>query len=833
MSDDAAVEGADGEDELTQLRRKLSESEEGRASDKETFDTKMQEIRQKTKDHMSKFQERTQAVMKQKDSQLQELEATKEEAVAEVASLRAKQAEASSDSCGQDASKADATVQALEQELATLREQLRVQATEAAQACRDDGAGDEELRACRLELQEARSQRDASQADAQGVRRELADLQEELARSRQETQSKISEVVQKAKEHVKQVQTRLETQTSENKHLQSRLDAKEAEHKDVTEKFREVDDVYAQQQDKLTKFKQLMAQANARIEDSDEGAREVRESLTKLQAEHERLKQSHQSAESAYVPPTREEIIAMGGVLLTVEAENDDVWCLLRDGNNNAISGDPTTSRRRWWLSSQVDVDDKPIPLQRRWKGEVSALRAQTARAKKRGEDMQEEFEAYKQKANAALQTGAAHSGDIVQREKKVEHLGQQLQSTVWELQEAKAEKAKVFEDLGEVRRRLQDALAQKGELERTLTQRTQEAQQAKDAAVAECRGAFETDKDSLSQKLREKERHYLQELDLRRAQKESLEEEIEGLRSRLASRFSSSAAFMAEPPAESGSEDGRGPNLPSSLSSPDRDTARAGVAVTPRSGQGLERLGRSPPDDAVWRGAQPSPGTSPRPSPRSDRPPMSCAGEVDTSAGSTSCWIEANPASSSSAGPAPPGGVATTDASNGLAVPHTAPVTDGEAVEACQGTNEQDPPMCFTRSGSVLRPQAYTLQASVAFQDLVSLRAQVRLLEASLQDQKQQHSSLERENSSLACAMHEVEERQRLQNVVGQHQQMEYIRNVFRKFVETLPAGQAEHEQLIPVLMTFFQFAPDESRTVQAKRQQATKSQGFWPWKS
>lgn len=797
MSDEAAVEDADGEDELTQLRRKLSESEEARATDKEGFDTKMQEMRQKTKEHMTKFQERTQAVMKQKDSQLQEVEAAKEEALAEVASLKAQQAEASSDSGGQDA-----RVQALEQELATLREQLRMQAAEVAQACSDDGAGTEELRACRQELQDARSRGDASQADAQAVRKELAELQEELVLSKQETQSKISEVVQKAKEHVKQVQTRLETQTSENKHLQSRLDAKDAEHKDVTEKFREVDDVYAQQQDKLNKYKQLMAQANARIEDSDETAREVRESLTKLQAEHERLKYSHQAAESACVPPTREEIIAMGGVLLTVEAENDDVWCLLRDGSSTALAGDLTMSRRRWWLSSQVDADDKPIPLQRRWKGEVSALRAQTARAKKRGEDVQEEFEAYKQKANAALQTGAANSGDILQREKKFDNLGQQLQSTLWELQEAKAEKDKVFEDLGDVRRRLQDAVAQKGELERTLAQRTQEAQQAQDAAVAECRGAFETDKETLTQRCRESERRYIQELDLRRAQKESLEEEIEGLRSRLASRFSSAAVFKAEHPAESGSEDERMP-VPSSLPSRDGDAVSAGVAGTPRSGHGLERLGRSPLDDGIWRGTQPSPGTSPRLSPRSDRPPVSCAGE-------------AIPASSSSATPAPAGRSATSDAPSGLPVPNGVTVTDADSVEA-----------------QVLPPQAYSLQASVAWQDLVSLRAQVRQLEATLQENKHQHASLERENASLACAMHEVEERQRLQGVVGQHQQMEYIRNVFRKFVETLPTGQAEHEQLIPVLMTFFQFAPDECGVVQAKRQQASKSQGFWPWKS
>jgi len=440
--------------------------------------------------------------------------------------------------------------------------------------------------------------------------------------------------------------------------------------------------------------------------------------------------------------------------------------------------------RRRWWLSSQLDLDvEKPIPLQRRWKGEVSALRAQTARAKKRGEEVQVEFEAYRQKANAALQTGATSSEETLHRERKFEQLGQQLQATGLELQQLQGEKAKVFEDLGEVRRRLQEASALNGELERTLEHRIEEGLEAQQAAVADCRRALEKDRDRLAQKWREQERSYLQELDLRRAQKESLEEEIEGLRSRLSSRLAQ-PVFAAEPAAESGSEDGRGPGVPSSAPSHDSDA----VPATPPPNLGLDRLGGSPLDDGVWRGVRVSPRPSPRPSPR----------------GGSSSSKEANPSLSSSA-----------------PVGTLAPNATGDSLGELADGGED--------SAQGLAPQAYSLHASVARQDLVSLRAQVRQLEAVLQAEKQQNRLLMREKDLLAVEVREVEEQKVLQNVVGQHQQMEYIRSVFRKFVETLPAGKAEHEQLIPVLMTFFQFGPEELRAIQGKRPQALTWLSGW----
>merc|ERR1712151_268263 len=105
------------------------------------------------------------------------------------------------------------------------------------------------------------------------------------------------------------------------------------------------------------------------------------------------------------------------------------------------------------WPLSQLDVAEKPVPLQRRWKGEVSALRAQLQRFKKKSEDVQEEYDSYKQKASAALQTGAGQSDEIRQLNRQVEQLGEQLQSTSLELRQVQAEKAKALDEVADLKR--------------------------------------------------------------------------------------------------------------------------------------------------------------------------------------------------------------------------------------------------------------------------------------------------------------------------------------------------------------------------------------------
>eukprot|EP00747_Dinoflagellata_sp_TGD_P120428 gnl/TRDRNA2_/TRDRNA2_173246_c0_seq2.p1 gnl/TRDRNA2_/TRDRNA2_173246_c0~~gnl/TRDRNA2_/TRDRNA2_173246_c0_seq2.p1 ORF type:complete len:427 (+),score=91.53 gnl/TRDRNA2_/TRDRNA2_173246_c0_seq2:100-1380(+) len=128
------------------------------------------------------------------------------------------------------------------------------------------------------------------------------------------------------------------------------------------------------------------------------------------------------------------------------------------------------------------------------------------------------------------------------------------------------------------------------------------------------------------------------------------------------------------------------------------------------------------------------------------------------------------------------------------------------------------------------LPPQAYTLQASVAWQDLVNLRSQVRQLELSLNEEKHLHASSKKECEMARSEVREMELQRRLQNTVGQAQQMEYIRNVFRKFVETMPVGAAESEMLIPVLMSFFQISEEEAKEMKEKRKLCVaKSQGLF----
>merc|ERR1712218_286973 len=128
------------------------------------------------------------------------------------------------------------------------------------------------------------------------------------------------------------------------------------------------------------------------------------------------------------------------------------------------------------------------------------------------------------------------------------------------------------------------------------------------------------------------------------------------------------------------------------------------------------------------------------------------------------------------------------------------------------------------------LPQQAYSLHSSVAWQDLVNLRSQVRQLEQDLQGKQQELQLAKREHESAKKEIMEMTMQQRLQDTVGQHQQMEYIRNVFRKFVESSPQGNIEHEQLILVLLTFFKFSSEDSKAIAAKRGQA-KSAGSGLW--
>mmetsp|Transcript_63787 Transcript_63787/g.113771 ORF Transcript_63787/g.113771 Transcript_63787/m.113771 type:complete len:815 (-) Transcript_63787:93-2537(-) len=780
--------------ELEKVRNELAESQEEKDRIRSETESRTRELMEKTKAHMKSMQEKMSGAMAQKESQLKELESEKAQALAQVAALDAKKAEevsevrASLEARSQEVADAESRASASNQECAALREKLRSyeerEGEQVMSAAIKKGEGEEdattsggELEACRSELKEACGARDAALSDLQSKEQELealraqlqgkeqqvTELQDEMGRLRQETEAKLGQVVAKAKEHVKQVQTRLEASTAENK--------------DLTDKYRELDQDYAQQQEKVTKYKQLMAQANSRIEDGDNSMRELKEAFGKMQAQKTALEEQFGIMEkSNSVPPSKEEIARTGGILLAVEADNDDVWCLVQSDHGEKSLA--TRGEKRWWLLSQLSIDEKPVPLQRRWKGEVSALRAQMSRFKKKSEDLQEEFEGYRQKANAALQSGATGSEEIQAREKRIERLGQQLQAKAVDLEKVQEEKAKALDDLGDVRKRLLEASAQRSELETLLDLRLREAEEAKASAVRDCRRELEAEKDALEQRWLEKTRTYQQELDLRRAQKESLDEEIETLRARLANRFTVSTAFVE--PTESDEEDGRGPAVASSRD----DDAAGGFAAAASSGA------------AALPAAAAAPAPTDGPGGGADRP--SPWGEVQAPA-----W-----------------------ASEPRAASPEGPVASAVQSASTQGSGTGEDPA--SERAQVPPPQPGSLHASVAWQDLVNLRSQVRQLENTLGEERQAHASTRRESASLTSELREVKQQQSLQNTIGQHQQMEYIRNVFRRFVETMPAGTAETEQLIPVLMTFFQCTPDEVRRLQEKRQGSSKSQMF-----
>eukprot|EP00929_Paragymnodinium_shiwhaense_P034432 TRINITY_DN18737_c0_g1_i1.p1 TRINITY_DN18737_c0_g1~~TRINITY_DN18737_c0_g1_i1.p1 ORF type:complete len:796 (+),score=296.41 TRINITY_DN18737_c0_g1_i1:124-2511(+) len=787
-AEDDAAWGSDDADELrVMLRRERTELEalkKQSSEERDELEGRMHDIRQKTKDHIKQLQEKMQQVMKQKDAKLQELEEALAKAQSDNQSPPA-EAESSLNSaadlaaaearCATAEAKAAEALAAAEQ----LREQLRdmegrlagevaaareakaaaaaaaaaKDAMAAAHAASDDGdvaasaaaaaaasaqlaAAAEEISALKQSLEDLKA---SSRQQQERLQADVAQAKEEAAKVRAETETKIAEVVRKAKDHVKQVQGRLETTVGENREL--------------SEKVGQVEESYAQQQEKVAKYKQLMAQANARIEESDVTVRELREKLQQVQEQRACM----QNQLDSHVAPSREDIAKAGGLSLAVETDDsDDIWCLVKSGG--------MAGGGRWWLLSQLDVDDKPVPLQRRWKGEVSALRAQMQRFKKKSEDIQEEFESYRQKATASLQINASQSEEMATKEREIERLGERLQSVTLIQQQTLSEKVKAIEELAEGRRKLQAVSSAKVDLESVLEMRAKEEEEKRERAIAACRQTFKAEKDALEQLWSEKERHYQKELDLRRAQKESLEEELEGLHGQLSrSRSDLQAAVAAAETAAAATA--------AAVSSSPSSTAVIG-SIT-RAEDLRAGLSKASDRDHTRELSAPKAVASQFPSPRVESP------------------------------------------------------TDG-GTDAAGAENGDD-----GATRSMLPPQAYNLHASVAWEDLVNLRSQVRQLETTLQEEKERNTVKARETDALKAEVRDMTSRQRLQNTVGQQQQMEYIRNVFRKFVETLPMGGPEQEQLVPVLMTFFSFPDEDAKAIAAARQkkQAT-SKGFFGWR-
>lgn len=742
--------------EIRSLQARLAESEAARQRENEELEGRLREVTQKAKDTMRQLQDKTQQLLRQKDAQILDLET-------ELAAARCAEAEAKAQAAhvrvGADPAKESEELRrelnALEGELAEVQEEAKERAEVTSGIASEDkdlevsGASDDETlkaKATRLEqlLKEA-------QADAQKVK--------------EDSEAKIGEVVRKAKDHLKQVQTRLEATSAENSDWQQR--------------YQDLNEANRQLQEKMAKYKQLMAQANQRIEESEAQVQELQESLSKSQSSRLNLQEMMGSIEKSHsIPPKRDEIALRGGILLAVESDNGDVWCLVNAGPETAEeakaaegAGTPEAARRaRWWLLSQLDVEERPVPIQRRWKGEVSALRAQMLRFKQKSEEQQQEFESYRSKANAALQSTATHSTEITILERRAERLAEQLQAMGSELQAAIADKAQSVEELKDARRKLAEAHARRAELERAVERKAREAEETCAIAVESCRGSMDVQMEELQRTARDTERALRQELDVLGAQKEALGEEVESLRTLLASRTAAAAEAMAATVAAKAAAE-------AAAKAASEAAAEASARIRAKEAEVEKQL------SIATNGA----GT-------------------DARAGSHG----------------QEGLLSQTEAQAVESLVAQAFAPDQPATPSGRHADDSDP---FGIGSQAVQ----TLQTH---QDLASLRSQVRQLEHRLQEEHLLYMAAKRDMEQASKELRELTSQQQLHNTVNQFQQMEYIRNVFRKFVEALPSSSSENEQLIPVLMTFFKFPDEEARAIQTRRAHSkppASSQSLW----
>ncbi|CAD7971738.1 unnamed protein product [Amoebophrya sp. A25] len=95
---------------------------------------------------------------------------------------------------------------------------------------------------------------------------------------------------------------------------------------------------------------------------------------------------------------------------------------------------------------------------------------------------------------------------------------------------------------------------------------------------------------------------------------------------------------------------------------------------------------------------------------------------------------------------------------------------------------------------------QAYTLQADAAAADLLQLRSQIDSVEKKLDEQRDR---IQRQYEEI------LENKRKFREVQGLYltptKELEYVQNVFRKYVATLPASHTKARSLLPVMHKFF----------------------------
>merc|ERR1719158_313721 len=139
-----------------------------------------------------------------------------------------------------------------------------------------------------------------------------------------------------------------------------------------------------------------------------------------------------------------------------------------------------------------------------------------------------------------------------------------------------------------------------------------------------------------------------------------------------------------------------------------------------------------------------------------------------------------------------------------------------------------EDAPTIAPYDSKSFEPE-HTPDTSNGWKELMKHRDQLRACEEELREDTLRVKQITQEYESTNTALRTIKEKHTLETNLHEPLQMEYIRNIFTKYLEISATGTSEHEQLLRVVMTFFQFSPEEALAVDQKRQQKKPTGWFF----
>lgn len=129
--------------------------------------------------------------------------------------------------------------------------------------------------------------------------------------------------------------------------------------------------------------------------------------------------------------------------------------------------------------------------------------------------------------------------------------------------------------------------------------------------------------------------------------------------------------------------------------------------------------------------------------------------------------------------------------------------------------------------SPPVIRP---ALPSSSNDQVAIPLRAQIRDLLAQIDAEVHQHSLTRTQLDLVKSELRKIETAARVYVDLQDEVKVEYMRNVARRFAQLLPpSNNDELEQIIPVILSFFQISSDETATLLAQRCKPKTAFSLW----